>query len=144
MIESLLDRRALLADDGVEAVIGGTGAANAFPYTFPIVFGGQQLSPDTTIKGLFDHAYFETHETEGYAPVFLVVDEDVKLVKHDFRMALHGTVYEVKKKAPDGHGFTQLKLHEIGQYESAIEPLAYPYTIQDYFRTDTETFTLTT
>ncbi len=146
MIESLSDRRSLLADDGVTAIVGAvTGGEGGFPYTFPIIFGENSvIDPETTITGLFDHAYIESHSTEGYHPVLLVVDEDVKLVTHDRRIALLGTVYEVKKKAPDGHGFTQLQLHEVGQYTSAIEPLAYPYTIADYFRTDAETHSITT
>ncbi len=133
-----------MADDGVTAVVGLIREVDSgFPYVFPIVFGGtnEVLDPEFTMKGIFDHAYIESHNTQGYHPVFLVCDEDVQTVTHGRRLALLGTVYEVRKKAPDGHGFTQLQLHEVGQYTSAIEPIAYPYTMDDYFRTDSTTYT---
>ncbi|MCP5017263.1 MAG: hypothetical protein GY938_18645 [Ketobacter sp.] len=134
-----------MTDVGEIAVIGKVGPSGAvMPGVFSIVFADQTLLPEVSIVGIFDHAYIEVHQTEGYHPVLLAVDEDVHLVRHNRRIALLGTVYEVVKKAPDGTGFTQMQLHEIGQYDLAEYPLAYPYTIPDYLRSDSDTYTIET
>lgn len=123
-IESAADRAAFFHDDGELALFAEVSAPQ----------GGDNLvviTVERNVIGLFDRAYAETggdNPTEGYRPVFLVLDEDAQYLRHKHRLMLKGHVWEVTGVKSDGAGMTQLVLHKLGQYRYASEQPGYQYS----------------
>ena len=136
-IESVSDRRSLLVDDGVTAVVGEVSKIVGFPYKFPVIFGAREtIKPERNINGLFSKSYYESHDVESYLPSFLIVDEDAQEMRHSHKLALLGTVYSIVNIKPDGEGFTLLLLRELDTYNAAIDARRYPYTMADFVITE--------
>lgn len=94
--------------------------------------GAASVIVERNVRCLFDRAFRQVGNSEGYHPIALCMDEDVVYIEQFHRIMLKGQVWHVDGRQPDGTGFTQLILKKVGRYRyEENDPnvlLGFPYT----------------
>ena len=82
-------------------------------YTNPDELGDIAVVGGSNMWGIFERQYMEIKEVEGYAPTFLVTDENAaSITKNSTKLSIDLVDYMAISKHPDGTGMTLLILEK--------------------------------
>lgn len=117
-----------------------------------VVLGADSPENRTELRGLFDIAYYESHDTESRRPALTIPSQKAGVLSHSRKLAIKWAgddendptlargwrAFEVQNIRPDGKGMTLLYLHELGK--SCIDRHAdgFPYVFPLVFGSDAD------